>query len=101
MNETLVEKIEARHDYSKAWRLANKENGHYIDVTFNIDLEHVMREHRNFSFARFVSEQLNELSKLTPSLTKDYTLTIDQEAVAPTYLPLTTTQAEDLLTLLD
>ena len=98
MTETVVEKIESRQNHSKAWRLSDKEGGCFLDVTFNIDLEKTMKEQRNFSFSRFVSEQLNELSKMVPSLTSNYSLAIDRAAVGPAYLPLDNAKAKPLLT---
>lgn len=97
MNETLIEKIEARHSKSKTWHLSNKETGHFLDVIFNIDLERKMRTHRNFSFSRFESEQLNELMRMVPSLKNDYQLLIDQQTVGLAYLPLDHDKAKALL----
>lgn len=78
MNDTVIEKRESRSSKSKEWRMSNG-NGHFLDVIFSIDLENRLRSHRNFSFARFESEQLNKLSGIIPSLQDDYRLTIDEK----------------------
>ena len=87
MNDTVIEKRESRSSKSKEWRMSNG-NGHFLDVIFSIDLENRLRSHRNFSFARFESEQLNKLSGIIPSLQDDYRLTIDEKAVGLAFLPI-------------
>ncbi|WP_178197992.1 hypothetical protein [Ligilactobacillus sp. Marseille-Q7487] len=95
MNETIVQKIESRIGKNKEWRLINKD-GHFLNVSFSINLENNMKKLRNFSFNRFESEQLNELSKLVPSLTADYNLHINQELTGSTYLPVSAENAVSL-----
>ena len=68
-------------------------------VIFSIDLENKLRSHRNFSFARFESEQLNKLSGIIPSLQDDYRLTIDEKAVGLAFLPIGSEEAQPLMKL--
>ena len=96
MNDTVIEKRESRSSKSKEWRMSNG-NGHFLDVIFSIDLENRLRSHRNFSFARFESEQLNKLSGIIPSLQDDYRLTIDEEAVGLAFLPIGSEEAQPLM----
>ena len=96
MNDTVIEKRESRSSKSKEWRMSN---GHFLDVIFSIDLENRLRSHRNFSFARFESEQLNKLSGIIPSLQDDYRLTIDEEAVGLAFLPIGSEEAQPLMKL--
>lgn len=98
MNDTVIEKRESRSSKSKEWRMSNG-NGHFLDVIFSIDLENRLRSHRNFSFARFESEQLNKLSGIIPSLQDDYRLTIDEKAVGLAFLSIGSEEAQPLMKL--
>lgn len=98
MNDTFIEKRESRSSKSKEWRMSNG-NGHFLDVIFSIDLENKLRSHRNFSFARFESEQLNKLSGIIPSLQDDYRLTIDEKSVGLAFLPIGSEEAQPLMKL--
>ncbi|GKS81590.1 hypothetical protein LPAF129_12760 [Ligilactobacillus pabuli] len=95
MNNTVVEKTEARQDKDKEWTISN-EDGHFLRVTFSVALENNMKNLRNFSFNRFESEQLNNLSPLVPSLTDDYELIIDDSVIGNAFLPLDAQKAEPL-----
>ena len=64
MSNTIIEKIDAREDKDKTWRLSDSQSGHYLNVIFDRNLEEGMKVKRNFSFNRFESEQINELTKL-------------------------------------
>lgn len=96
MNETIVQKIESRCDKDKEWRLSNK-NGNFLDVIFSVKLENTMKQQRNFSFNRFESEQLNELSKIVPKLTANYQVQIDNHTIGAGYLPLSSELAVNFL----
>ena len=97
MNETIIKKLESRMTEAKAWRLENSETGHFLDVVFSLNLEDKMRNKRNFSFNRFESEQLNELSKLVPAWENDYRLELNSTNVCLGYLPVSVDSAQSLL----
>lgn len=96
MNETIIQKIEARKEKDKEWRLSNQD-GNFLNVIFSVTLENQMKQQRNFSFNRFESEQLNELSKLVPKLTANYQVQINQQTIGAGYLPLSSELALNYL----
>ncbi|WP_283582480.1 hypothetical protein [Ligilactobacillus hohenheimensis] len=98
MNDILIEQTEARVDHSKQWRLTDRTTSRSIIVTFDRDLETTMKVHRTFSFNRFESEQLNRLCPLVSELDANYTLNLDCETVGVAFMPLSSTQAKQLMT---
>lgn len=98
MNELVVERTEARAEKNTVWRLANKKTGHFLDVIFDKGLEEKMKIHRNFSFNRFESEQLNELQKLARKINDNYQLVLDQDVIGLNFMPLSADIAASLLT---
>ncbi|MCP0886534.1 hypothetical protein LB941_04180 [Ligilactobacillus sp. WILCCON 0076] len=97
MNETIIKKLESRMEKNKAWRLESTQTGHFLDVVFSTNLEDTIRNKRNFSFNRFESEQLNELSRLMPQLENDYRLELTSSNIGLGYLPLKADVAQPLL----
>ena len=97
MDNTIIEKIDAREGKDKYWRISDSQSGHYLNVVFSKNLEDGMKEKRNFSFNRFESEQLNELSKLIPNLKSNYKLSIDSKAVGINFMPIAGNDAKDLM----
>ncbi|HIZ96146.1 MAG TPA: hypothetical protein H9803_05520 [Candidatus Ligilactobacillus excrementavium] len=95
MNNTVVEKTEARKEKDKEWTISN-DAGHYLRVIFSVALENNMKNLRNFSFNRFESEQLNKLSPLVAHLTDDYELKIDDAVIGNAFLPLDAQDAQSL-----
>ncbi len=100
MNNTVVEKIEARKEKDKAWTISN-DSGHYLRIIFSVDLENKMKNVRNFSFNRFESEQLNNLSPIVPELKDNYELKIDEGVIGNAYLPLIAEKAKPLFKKVD
>lgn len=100
MNNTVVEKTEARQEKDKEWTISN-EAGHFLRVIFSVSLENDMKNQRNFSFNRFESEQLNNLSPLVANLKDDYELTVDCAAVGNGFLPLDAETAQPLFKKID
>ncbi|MCP9312208.1 hypothetical protein KBX31_02695 [Liquorilactobacillus satsumensis] len=97
MDNTVIEKTEARAEKNTEWRLSNSENGHFLNVVFGKDVEEAMKRQRNFSFNRFESEQLNNLRALVPELDHDYELVLDENAIGSDYMPLAADDAKQLL----
>lgn len=97
MSNTIIEKIDAREDKDKTWRLSDSQSGHYLNVIFDRDLEEGMKVKRNFSFNRFESEQINELTKLVPHLTSDYSISIDSNAVGLAFMPVANCDAKSMM----
>ncbi|GBG94805.1 hypothetical protein LFYK43_12640 [Ligilactobacillus salitolerans] len=100
MNNTVVEKTEARKQKSKEWTISN-DSGHFLRVIFSLDLENNMKNVRNFSFNRFESEQLNNLSPLVPDLKEDFELTLDEGVIGNAFLPLDAKSAQPLFKKID
>ncbi|KRM88853.1 hypothetical protein [Liquorilactobacillus vini] len=93
MNNLTVERTEARAEKSAVWRLINQETGNFLDVVFDKGLEKAMKVHRNFSFNRFESEQINELQKLVAKISDNYQLILNQDVIGLDYLPLSADNA--------
>ncbi|WP_405075919.1 hypothetical protein ACI3EJ_09095 [Ligilactobacillus acidipiscis] len=100
MNNTVVEKTEARKEKDKEWTISN-EAGHYLRVVFSVALENNMKNLRNFSFNRFESEQINNLSPLVAGLKDNYELKIDDSVVGNAFLPLDAKKAGPLFKKID
>ncbi|KRL05386.1 hypothetical protein [Liquorilactobacillus oeni] len=100
MDNTVIEKTEARAGKNTEWRLSNSANGHFLDVIFNKDIEEAMKRQRNFSFNRFESEQLNNLRSLVEGLDHNYKLVLDKKTIGSDYMPLAGSDAKPLLTAL-
>ncbi|MDN2453454.1 MULTISPECIES: hypothetical protein [Lactobacillaceae] len=97
MNNTAIEKTEARVEKDTEWRLSNQENGYFLDVVFCKKLENTMKNKRNFSFNRFESEQLNNLHSLITELDGNFKLILDEKVIGLDYLPLSSDDAADLV----
>ncbi|MFT8950559.1 MAG: hypothetical protein ABF991_10135 [Liquorilactobacillus hordei] len=97
MNNTAIEKTEARVEKDTVWRVSNQENGHFLDVVFCKELEKTMKNKRNFSFNRFESEQLNNLHSLVSNLDENFKLILDENVIGIDYLPLSSEDAADLV----
>ncbi len=97
MNNTVIEKTEARVEKDTEWRLSNQKNGHFLDVIFCKELENTMKNKRNFSFNRFESEQLNNLHSLVDKLDGNFKLVLDENVIGLDYLPLSPDEATDLI----
>ncbi|KRM92060.1 hypothetical protein [Liquorilactobacillus cacaonum] len=97
MNNTVIERTEARIEKNTEWRLSNQKNGNFLDVVFCKELENTMKKKRNFSFNRFESEQLNNLHSLVSNLNGNFKLVLDEKVIGLDFLPLSADVASELI----